>query len=310
MTNIIKKIFRFILNSDFRFAVLAEHGFFKKMDDEKYINKMYKAKFNKFPNLKEPKNYTEKLQWLKLYDHNPLYTSLVDKYEVKNYVKERIGEKYIIPTLGVWNKFEDIDFNILPNQFVLKTTHDSGGVVICQNKDTFDYMQAKNKIEKSLKNSFYSIYREWPYKDVQPRIIAEKYMKDGKTQELRDYKFFCFDGNVKALFIASDRQNINEETKFDFFDENFNHLPFVNGHPNADVTPEKPSRFDEMKEVAQKLSNGFCHVRVDLYEVDGSIYFGEMTFYHWSGFVPFIPSEWDEVFGNWLILPDHHISNN
>lgn len=304
-----KKIYRFITDSDYRFAVLAEHGFFSRMDDEKYIKKMYKAKFNKYPNLDEPKCYTEKLQWLKLYDHNPLYTSLVDKYEVKQFVKERIGEKFIIPTLGVWNKFDDIDFDNLPNQFVLKTTHDSGGVVLCLDKKTFDYSNAKKKLEKSLKNNFYSIYREWPYKDVKPRIIAEKYMKDEKTQELRDYKFFCFDGKVKALFIASDRQNKDEETKFDFFDENYNHLPFVNGHPNADVIPDKPNCFEEMKDLAHKLSDGFSHVRVDLYEVDGSVYFGEMTFYHWSGFVPFIPSQWDDVFGEWLSISNPRLSS-
>lgn len=291
------------MHADYRFVVLAERGFYKKMDDETYINRMYKAKFGVYPDLIHPKTYTEKLQWLKLHDHRPEYSKMVDKYEAKKYVSDRIGEAYIIPTLGIWDHFDKIDFELLPNQFVLKTTHDSGGVVICKDKGSLDLKKARRVIEKSLHSNFYLRYREWPYKNVQPRIIAEQYMEDKKTRELRDYKFFCFDGKVKALFIASDRQNKREETKFDFFDENFVHLPFVNGHPNADVPPEKPLMFNEMKEIAERLSSGFPHVRIDLYEVDGKVLFGEMTFCHWSGFVPFNPKKWDEIFGSWLRLP-------
>ena len=254
-------------------------------------------------NLNQPKTYSEKIQWMKLYDRNPLYTTLVDKYLVKEYVSKIIGNQYIIPSLGVWSKFDDIDFNLLPEQFVLKCTHDSGGLVICKDKSNFDIKKARMIINKSLKCKYYKSYREWPYKNVVPRIIAETYMED-EFGELKDYKFFCFNGKVKSLFIASDRQNEEEDTKFDFFDENFNHLSFTNGHPNAKKMPKKPVMFEEMIKLAETLSKGFPHVRVDLYEVGKKIYFGEMTFFHWSGLVSFNPESWDYKFGEWLQLPN------
>lgn len=260
--------------------------------------------FGKFPNLKSPKTFNEKLQWLKLYDRRPEYTTMVDKYAVKQYIAERIGEEYIIPTLGVWESFDEIDFDKLPNQFVLKCTHDCGGMVICKDKEKLNRLAAKQKLEKCLRRNYYWRMREWPYKNVKPQIIAEKYMQDKAVQELRDYKFFCFDGEPKALFIATDRQTEGEETKFDFFDMEYNHLDVRNGHPNASILPEKPSCFDEMKQLAEKLSAGIPHVRVDFYEVDGRVYFGEMTLFHWSGLVPFEPEQWDFTFGSWLKLPD------
>ena len=270
--------------------------------DKLYLKLLFRLKMGKNLDLNQPKTYSEKLQWLKLYDRNPLYTSLVDKSLVKEYVSKIVGDEYIIPTLGVWNNFEQIDFCQLPNQFVLKCTHDSGGLVICKDKSKFDIENARNIINKSLKFKYYKSYREWPYKNVVPRIIAETYMED-ETGELKDYKFFCFDGKVKALFIASDRQKKGEDTKFDFFDREFNHLPFTNGHPNASVLPQKPHMFEKMVNLAETLSKGFPHVRVDLYEVGEKIYFGELTFFHWSGFVPFNPEIWDYKFGEWLQLP-------
>lgn len=273
--------------------------------DKFYLKLLFWLKMGKKLNLKHPKSYSEKLQWLKLYNRNPLYTSLVDKFLVKEYVSEIIGNQYVIPTLGVWNKFDDIDFNQLPNQFVLKCTHDSGGLVICKDKSKFDIKKARKKINKSLKCRYYKSYREWPYKDVVPKIIAETYMED-ESGELKDYKFFCFDGKVKSLFIASDRQKEDEDTKFDFFDNEYNHLPFTNGHPNAKFLPKKPQMFKEMVNLAEILSEGFPHVRIDLYEVGTKIYFGEMTFFHWSGFVPFNPESWDYKFGEWLQLPSKH----
>jgi len=254
-------------------------------------------------NLDNPKTFNEKLQWLKLYDRNPLYTTLVDKYAVRQYIKDTIGEEYLIPLVGgPWKTFDEIDFDALPDQFVLKCTHDSGGLVICRDKSKLDKEKARRKIEKCLKTNYYYGNREWPYKNVPPQIIAEKYMTDTLTAELRDYKFFCFDGMVKALFIATERANETEETKFDFFDENFQHLPFTNGHPNAAKLPEKPKRFELMKELAAKLSKGIPHVRVDFYEVDEKVYFGELTFFHWSGLVPFNPPEWDQKVGDWITL--------
>ncbi len=276
----------------------------KLLPDKVYIKLRYKKTIGKRLSLNRVDGYNEKLQWLKIYDHNPDYKKLVDKYEVKKYIVDTIGKEYIIPTLGVWEKFDDIDFDKLPNQFVLKCTHDSGGLVIVKDKNNIDIKKMKDKINKSLSTNYYWHGREWPYKGIKPRIIAEKYMEDSETEELRDYKFFCFDGKVKALYIATDRQKPNEDTKFDFFDENFNHLPFEQAHPNAKVPPKKPINFEKMKELASVLSAGIPHVRIDFYEVNGKIYFGEMTFYHMSGFSPFVPEEWDYKLGEWLTLPE------
>ncbi|MBQ4131506.1 MAG: glycosyl transferase [Clostridia bacterium] len=274
------------------------------LPDKTHIKMRFKLKTGKKLNLENPQTFNEKLQWLKLYDRKHIYTTMVDKYEVKQYIAERIGEEYIIPTLGVWDSFDDIDFDALPNQFVLKCTHDSGGLVICKDKNTFDKAAAKEKIEKSLKRNYFLIHREWPYKNVKRRIIAEKYMEDSKTSELRDYKFFCFDGVVRAMFIATERQKAGEEVKFDFYDADGKHLELRQGHPNATVCPEKPKTFDEMKRLAEKLSKGIPQVRVDFYEVNGKVYFGELTFSHFAGMVPFEPEEWDYTFGSWIELPE------
>lgn len=275
----------------------------KRISDEKYLKLRFKDRMGYKLNLKNPKTFSEKLQWLKLYDRKPEYTRMVDKYEAKKYVAERIGEGYIIPTLGVWDSFDEIDFDALPDQFVLKCTHDSGGLVICRDKSKLDIETARAKIERSLKRNYYWHGREWPYKDVKPRILAEQYMEDSVTRELRDYKFFCFNGEMKAMFIASERYNETTETRFDFFDRQFCHLPFTNGHPNAEVLPAKPEKFEEMCVLAEKLAGDIPLLRVDFYDVDGKIYFGELTFSHWSGMMPFEPKQWDERFGDWIKLP-------
>lgn len=304
LISVLKKGKRYITEPDYRFLINAGYGLNKWMSDEKYIRRKYEAVLHKKLNLDNPQTFNEKLQWLKLYDRKPEYTDMVDKYAAKNYVAGRIGEEYIIPTYGVWECFDDIDFDSLPQQFVLKCTHDSGGLVICRDKSTLDREKARHKIESSLKRDFFYVGREWPYKNVPKRIIAEQYMEDTKTEELRDYKFFCFDGVAKALFIATDRQKEGEEVKFDFFDMDFKHLDFKQGHPNAVVSPAKPETFDEMRQLAEKLSKGIPHLRVDFYEVNGKAYFGELTFSHFSGMVPFNPEEWDETFGSWIKLPE------
>lgn len=255
-------------------------------------------------NLENPKTFNEKLQWLKLYNRKPIMTIMVDKIEAKKYVANIIGEKYIIPTLGVHNSFEEINFDALPEQFVLKCTHDSGGLVICKDKSSFNIEAAKRIINKSLNYNFYHKLKEWPYKNVTPRIIVEQYMEDESGYELKDYKFFCFDGEPKALFIAADRCVENEETKFNFYDINFNLLPFTSGHPNSNKPIEKPKSFELMKELATKLSKGMPHVRIDFYDIYGKVYFGEMTFYHNSGLVPFRPHKWDYLFGEWIKIPN------
>lgn len=276
--------------------------FARQMSDKAYLQCKWWVNSGKILDLENPITFNEKLQWLKLYNRIPLYTRMVDKYEAKKYVASIIGEQYIIPTLAVYDSVEDIDFDSLPNQFVLKCTHDSGGIVICQNKTQLDRNEAKKKLQKGLKTNFYWVNREWPYKNVTPRIIAEKYLTNGNG-ELRDYKFFCFNGVPRVMFIASDRFNKEVETKFDFFDMDFNHLPFRNGHPNAIKPIERPSNFEDMKLLASKLSKDIPHVRVDFYNIDGQIYFGEMTFFHWSGFVKFEPEEWDFKMGEMIKLP-------
>lgn len=285
---------------------LARMDLLDWIPDKIYLQITYRLKFGHKLNLKNPKTFNEKLQWLKLYDRKPIYSTMVDKCEAKKYVASILGEEYIIPTLGVWDRFDDIDFDSLPDQFVLKCTHDSGGLVICKDKSKLDIPSAREKIEKSLRTNYYKHGREWPYKNVKPRIIAEKYMVDESGYELKDYKFFCFDGFARAMFIASDRQVEGEETKFDFYDMNFVHLPFTNGHPNSDHEIKRPESFEKMMQLAEKLSEGIPHVRVDFYDINGEVYFGELTFAHWSGMVPFEPSEWDEKFGEWIKLPDQN----
>lgn len=273
-----------------------------KLSDATFLRIMFWLKMGKCLNLKNPKTYSEKLQWLKLYNRDPKYTMMVDKVKAKEYVASIIGEEYIIPTLGVWDDPDKIDFDALPNRFVLKCNHNSGlGMYICKDKSKMNIEKVKEEARKGLKENFYIGFREWPYKNVERRVFAEQYMED-EYGELRDYKWFCFDGEVKALFIATDRSKGDHFTRFDFFDENFSHLPFTNGHPNADVLPAKPRMFDKMKELAAQLSKGIPHVRVDFYEVGDKIYFGEMTFFHWSGMMPYEPEEWDYKFGEWIDL--------
>lgn len=439
-------IFKIIQNPYRLFArLIIERARF--LSDKAYLNIVYRACFGKPINWENPQTYNEKLQWLKLYDRNPLYTTLVDKYEVKKYVAERIGEEHVIPTLGIWERFDDIDFDALPNQFVLKCTHDSGGLVIVKDKTQFDIEAARKKIEASLKVNYYWKSREWPYKNVKPRIIAEQYMTDGngglsdykvhtfngvprivltcrnrfseagmtedfftekwehldlhrpfankgngdvkqpeqlskmlsiaedlskgiaflrtdfylaggkvyvgeltffpasgmkgfipedwdkkmgdwlilpipelggailrkddmviivapQIEDLNDYKFFCFNGNAKYLFVASDRNMPGEEVKFDYFDRGFNRLPMrQEAHPNSDYEIMKPEAYEEMLMMVDKLSVGIPQVRIDLYNINGRIYFGEYTFFHHGGFVPFIPDKYDYEWGEKLILP-------
>lgn len=300
----VNPLVRLAKNPFWLFSPLAAQGLFNWMPDELYIKCMYRAQMGRKLNLKSPKTFNEKLQWLKLYDRKPLYTQLVDKYEVRKYIEKEIGNEYLVPLVGgPWDSPEDIDFESLPDQFVLKCTHDSGGLIICRNKTQLNIKEAKKKLKRCLNRNFYYISREWPYKDVKPRIIAEMYMEDSCSHNLKDYKLFAFDGVAKALFIATDRQVEGEDTKFDFFDLNFKHLDIINGHPNADSIPARPSLLAEMQSIAEKLSKGFPELRVDFYEVNGKAYFGELTFFHWSGLVPFEPEKWDETFGSWIELP-------
>lgn len=288
-------------------ALLAEYliqnsHLFDGLSDENYIRLLWRLKYHERLNLDNPQTYNEKLQWLKLHDRKPLYTTIVDKLTVKDYVSAIIGSEYVIPTIKVFpGEVKKEDFFDLPEKFVLKTNQgsSSAGVIVCRDKSSFDMAKAAARMNQSLKGNVYKTMREWPYKDVTPKVFAEKYMED-ESGELRDYKFFCFDGKVKALFIGTER--FSDEVKFDFFDEDFNHLDLYQVHPMSDKVIEKPANFEEMKSVAEKLSSGFAHVRVDLYNINGRIYFGEITFYHHGGFAPFHPEKWNRIFGDWIDL--------
>lgn len=277
------------------------------LPDSFYLKIMFYLKMDKKLNLKNPKTFNEKLQWLKLYNRQPEYTKMVDKFAVKGYIASIVGEEYVIPTLGVWNTFEEIDFSSLPEQFVLKTTNGggSGGVVICKDKKIFDINQAKNKLNKSLKTNIYRNLKEWPYKNVAPRIIAEKYMEDS-SGELVDYKFTCADGKAHNVMICLDRGT--GDTKFYFFDENWNLLRLNKRGmaAPADFTLPKPKSLELMFQIAAKLSVGLPFARIDLYNVDGKIYFGEITFFPQSGFDPNLLPETDLLFGEYIKLPNHN----
>ena len=274
--------------------------FLRFIPDKTYIKIYYRLKMHKKINLKNPKSYNEKLNWIKLYDHNPLYTKIVDKYEVKPYVSNVIGDNYIIPTLGVWDNVDDIDIEKLPSKFVLKCTHDSEGIVICKDKNSVDWNKAKKKLKNALKYNFYYIGREWPYKNVKPRIICEEYLEDIEKKELWDYKFFCFNGSAKLMFIATDRQE--GHTKFDYFDMDFNRLDLKQHYEHSKIDFKRPKCFDEMRKLAEQLSKGFKQIRVDFYEVNGKVYFGELTLFHFSGFTPFEPEKYDLLLGEYINL--------
>lgn len=280
------------------------------LSDKSYLSLKYRLIFKKKLNWDSPLTYNEKIQWLKIFGRTPENKIMSDKYLVKEYVSQKIGSQYVIPLLGVWENEKDIDFDSLPDKFVLKCNHNSGtGMVICRDKSSLDFDLVRKGLRKGLKEDYFPISREYAYKDIPRKIIAEKYMEDSTTKELRDYKFFCFDGHPKALFIASGRLKGEKNVTFDFFDMDFHHLPFTHGHPNAEVLPEKPTCFEQMKILASQLSVGIPHVRVDFYEADGQIYFGEYTFSHWGGFMPFSPEEWDETFGSLIKLPERSGGN-
>lgn len=283
-----------------RFLKLIKYSL-RFLPDRIYIRLYFMLRVRKLLHLNNPVTYNEKLQWLKLHDRNPTYPHLVDKAEAKSRAAAKIGNEHVIPTFGVWDKFEDIDLDSLPKQFVLKCTHDSEGVVIVTDKSNMNWAEIERKLNKALSFNFYYIGREWPYKEIRPRIIAEKYLQDSETQELRDYKFFCFSGEPICLFVASGRAT--GETAFDFFDLDFNLLSVQQGYPNSGKRIRKPATFAQMIDCSRILSEGMPHVRIDFYEVNGQLYFGEFTFYHFSGFVPFLPADWDRQFGNWLQLP-------
>lgn len=303
-----KKIRRYLRNPYYALGddLIKAHP--EWMPDKYYIKVLWKQMMSYPLNLRNPKTFNEKLQWMKLYDRNPLYTELVDKLKVKDWVANRIGSKYVIPTLGIFDSVDDIDVSLLPDRFVLKCNHDSGGVVICTDTNKFNLEDAKQFLTTRINHNFYWEYREWPYKNVVRRVFAEAFIEDPSKQindfsfpGLKDYKFFCFDGYPQIMYIANDR---GESPTTDFFDMEYHHLPIQMKDPPSKTIPEKPKNFELMKDLSRSLANGFRQVRVDFYDTGEKVYFGEMTFFHSAGFSEVHPYEWNIKMGEWIPLKD------
>lgn len=277
---------------------MAYKGFFDNFSDEKYIKLMFKTRLGYQPNLKQPKTYNEKIQWLKLNDRKDEYIKIVDKFEVREYIKNLIGEEYLIPLIGIWESVESIPIDELPNQFVLKGTHNSGGVIVCSNKEVLDWRKSKAKLYKVMKRNYYYQGREWPYKYIKPRIICEKYMGDINGKVPDDYKIICFNGKPQNIMVCTGRET--GDVRYYFFDFDWNFLPYnkVDINTPKDFTLPKPKNLNKMKELAEILSKPYDLSRIDLYEIEGKIYFGEITLYPASGMDTDITREIDESWGN------------
>lgn len=272
------------------------------LPDRLYLQIKYFKWFRKFINFRNPKTFNEKIQWLKLYDHNPKHIIMADKYEAKLALKDIIGDEYIIPTYGVWDSFDEIDFDLLPNEFVLKTTHDCGGVVLCRDKATFDYESAKEFLTKHLNTNYYLTAREWPYKHIKPRIIAEKFMVDESGEELKDYKVFNFGGEPFCIQVDFNRF---KEHKKNLYDTNWNFMNLSFNYPShPEIEIKKPDNLSEILELSKKVAGDEAFVRVDFYSINGKTYIGEVTYYPASGYGKFAPEKYDYIFGEKIVLPE------
>ena len=287
---------KIISNRELRLKII---NLLRFIPDEPYLKIVYWIKTGKRLNLKAPKTFCDKLNWLKLHDRHPEYTRMVDKIKLHGYIKEVLGEDSCLPMLGAWERYDDIDFDGLPEKFVLKCNHDSGSVKVIADKAAMDHGALRTFYENRLKQNPYVLGREYPYRDVKPMIYAEEYMVPDGEEDINDYKFFCFQGKPEILFVATERST---DCKFDFYDMEFNHLDIVNIHPQSGTVISKPQKFEEMKVLAAKLSAGMKFVRIDLYEIKGKIYFGEFTFFHAGGFWPMAPEIWENKLGNLIDL--------
>lgn len=276
--------------------------------DKVYLKIMHRLELRKRLELDHPETYNDKLQWIKLYCRRPEFTMMTDKVAVKPYVAEKIGPQYVVPLLGVWNSVDEIEWDKLPQQFVLKTNHDGGnfGVVICRDKTSFDRKKAEKRLKASLRRNTFLLGREWPYKNIPRKVFAEQYIEDASNPDLRDYKFYCFDGKVRIIFVAGERQS-GHEVRIDYFDADYNHLDLRQSHPNASVPPAKPHHFELMKKLAEELSQGIPHVRVDFYEANDRVYFSELTFFPYGGWAAFHPEKYDYELGSYIKLPETKI---
>ncbi len=297
--------FKTFLNNPLYFITSpASKGMLDWVPDSLYLRVLYRATIKKSCNLKHPKGYNEKLQWLKLNDRKPEYSTMVDKYEVRRLIADTLGEEYLIPCIGLYENTEEIDFKKLPDQFVLKCTHDSGSVEICTDKKKFDFMAAKERLKNAMKKNYYRTYREWPYKNVKPRIIAEQYMVDESGDDLKDYKIMCFNGTAKIIETHENRFTKGKQHTQTFYDRDWNKLSIIQeGLPTVEEERQKPKQMNQMIEFSERLASEMYHARVDWYLINGKIYFGEITFYDGSGFEAFQREEDDYFLGNLIQLP-------
>lgn len=311
LSKVIKSINKLIIDSTFRFNVFSAIGLYDHMPDDRYLKKKYKVYTGRKLDLSDPKSFNEKLQWLKLYNHRSEYTVMVDKLRVRDYIEKTIGAQYLIPLIGVWDNPNEIDFDRLPNQFVLKCNHNSGtGLCVCRDKSKINIDTVINELRKGLAQDYFILNREWPYKDIRRKIICEKYMEDTSSNSsningLLDYKFYCFNGEPRFLYVGyADIRDGVKHDRMTYLDLDWHKTSFNRpDHDELLFFPEKPSNFDEMIEVAKKLSEGIPFVRIDLYNINNKIYFSEMTFFPGSGFSPFSPEEAETTLGSWIELP-------
>lgn len=304
MSTVIQKINKFITNPQIRFSYLNVLGFYSRTPDDVFLKKAFRVNMHQELNLDNPQTFNEKLQWLKLYNRKPEYTMMVDKYKVREYVANTLGEEYLIPLLGVWDDPDEIDFDALPNQFVLKCNHNSGlGMCICKDKSKLNIEKVKKELKKGLKQDYYLTGREWPYKDVPRKIVCEKFMTNDEVGgELEDYKLMCFQGKVKASFVCNNRFS-KDGLNVTFYDTDWKRMPFERHYPASKTEITRPASYDEMVQLAEKLAQNIPFVRVDFYEIKGKPYFGELTFFPGSGFEEFNPEQADKELGSWIKLP-------
>jgi hypothetical protein len=297
--SLVKNLF---LNPRLFFVTLWSSRLFHFVPDRIFLQIKYFLIFGKRLNLETPQTFNEKIQWLKLYGRKPEHTQMVDKYEVRKYIEGKIGKEYLIPLFGVWDNFDDIDFDSLPNKFVLKANHFSGGVFICKDKQNFNIKKVRQEMNKILKRNYYFYGREWPYKNVRPRIIAEEYMIDESGIELKDYKIHCYNGEPKIIQVDFNR--FFGQHKRNFYSIDWVYQPFSLLYPTCpEKTITRPQSLGLMLVLAKKLSQGIPYVRVDLYSIIEKIYFGELTFYHGGGYDKSDPPEWNNILGSWLNIP-------
>ena len=304
MSKIMSKIRTFIENPQYFITSPAAKGWLNWVPDSLYLKVLYRVIMGRKLNLKNPKEYNEKLQWLKLNDRKPEYSTMVDKYEVRGYIEDLLGDKYLIPCLGIYDSVDDIDIDALPDRFVLKCTHDSGSVEICKDKSSFDIEGARHRLSQAMKRNYYATYREWPYKYVKPRIIAEGYL-EGDGGDLKDYKVMCFNGEAKIIEVHENRFVEGKVHTQTFYDREWNIVPLTQVETvTVDRPSERPRQLEEILRLSELIAKNMYHARIDWYIEGDKIYFGEITFFDGSGFESFSTPEMERMLGDMIKLPE------